>query len=75
MILVSTVSKRRTFYAITNQATRKNLMSCRHEFEVAGIFAMTILNFFLGLIFLNYALIFVINHEAGNIAKSEMKYF
>ena len=65
--------KRKTFYSITNQAIRKNVMSCRHEFEVAGIFAMAILNFFLVFLFLNYALIFVINHEAGNIAKFEMK--
>ena len=67
--------KRKTFYSITNQAIRKNAMSCRHEFEVAGIFAIAMINFFLVLIILNYALIFVINHEAGNIAKSEMKCF
>ena len=48
---------------------KKNVMSCRHEFEVAGIFVMAILNFFLVFLFVNYALIFVINHEAGNIAK------
>ena len=65
--------KRKTFYSITNQAKRKNAMSCGHKFEVAGIFAMTIINFFFILIILNYALIFVINHEALNIAKFEMK--
>ena len=65
--------KRKTFYSITNQAIRKNAMSCGHKFEVAGIFAMTIINFFFILIILNYALIFVINHEALNIAKFEMK--
>ena len=63
------------FYLITNQAIRKNVMSCRHEFEVAGIFAMAILNFFLVLIYLNYALIFVINQKAGKVAKSKMKCF
>ena len=70
IVRVSIVSKRRTLYLIINQAIRKNVMSCRHEFEVAGIFAMAILNFFFSFLFLNYALIFVINHEAGNIAKS-----
>ena len=39
--------KRKTFYSITHQAIRKNAMSCRHEFEVAGILAMAIINFFL----------------------------
>ena len=65
--------KRKTFYSITNQAIRINAMSCGHKFEDAGIHAMAIINFFFILIILNYALIFVINHEALNIAKFEMK--